>query len=113
MKTYGRFAQVTDVPCRRGSGKDLKWWRTAGKMKGSGQEFWPEKKEYSGIMPSPPRQFYDHFLKMTATAPVKSVPAQAVRPLPLVTYFDGDENVKFILNGLQRYRRIPFEGTQQ
>src|SRR5438270_13231686 len=50
---------------------------------------------------------------MTATAPVKSVPAQAVRPLPLVAYFDGDQKVKFILSSLQRYRRMPFEGMEQ
>src|SRR5438067_6237339 len=50
---------------------------------------------------------------MTAAAPVKSVPTQAVRPLPLVAYFEGDQEIKFILSSMQRYRRLPFEGLEQ
>ena len=49
---------------------------------------------------------------MTTTATIKSVPASAMRPLPLVVYFDGDNTVRDLLSGLQRYRRITFEGME-
>ena len=49
---------------------------------------------------------------MTTTATIKSVPASAIRALPLVVYFDGDNPVRDLLSRLQRYRRITFEGME-
>src|SRR4051812_1836791 len=38
----------------------------------------------------------------------KKVPTSVAKPQPLVVFFEGDELVKRLLDGIQRYRRIAF-----
>src|SRR5438270_2472515 len=45
----------------------------------------------------------------TAAAVSSSLSNPAVRPLPLVLYFEGDEKVRQVLSGLHRYRRMPYD----
>ncbi|HUQ50063.1 MAG TPA: HD domain-containing phosphohydrolase [Terriglobales bacterium] len=46
---------------------------------------------------------------MTTSAPIKSLQNTGARPLPLVIFFDGDEQAKKALHGVQRFRRISHE----
>ena len=46
---------------------------------------------------------------MTAAAVTSSLSNPAVRPLPLVLYFEGDEKIRQVLSGLHRYRRMPYD----
>src|SRR5437868_9874471 len=50
---------------------------------------------------------------MTAAAVTSSLTNPAVRPLPLVLYFEGDEKVRQVLNGLHRYRRMPYDALDR
>jgi HD-GYP domain-containing protein (c-di-GMP phosphodiesterase class II) len=50
---------------------------------------------------------------MTAAASASSLSNPAVRPLPLVIYFEGDERVRQVLNGLHRYRRMPYDALDR
>src|SRR5712671_5087566 len=50
---------------------------------------------------------------MTAAAVTSSLSNPAVRPLPLVLYFEGDEKVRQVLNGLHRYRRMPYDALDR